>query len=127
MKLITTILLLISITMMTFSKAFIVLSFYANRSEIATKYCINKHNITMHCNGNCFLMRALKKDTQKHKDLQENFSKSTLLICHHQFPVVKDSQYFPITSQNHVRLSNTPMWKLYVFNRQLKPPTGYMA
>lgn len=81
----------------------------------------------MHCNGNCFLMRALKKDTQKEKDLQENFSKSTLLICHHQFPTLKNNQFFPKILQSYLRLKNTPMWKLYVFDRQLRPPIGYTA
>jgi hypothetical protein len=35
--------------------------FYANRSSITLKYCINKSRPKLKCNGNCYLSKQLKK------------------------------------------------------------------
>lgn len=111
--------------MMSLSKLFIVVSFYANRSEIAAKYCVNKNTVTMHCNGNCFLMKALKKEGQREKDIQEIFSKSTLLICHSYFPILKKNRPSTIFDQSYSLLTDVPLWKLNLYNRLLRPPTIY--
>ena len=39
--------------------------FYANRSYVTQKYCVNKDRPTLKCNGKCYLNKQLKKAEEK--------------------------------------------------------------
>lgn len=47
-----------------FSRLFIVIDFEANRNYIAEFLCVNKSKPQLHCNGQCYLMKKLKKAEQ---------------------------------------------------------------
>jgi hypothetical protein len=112
---------------MSFSKAFVIVDFYANRSEIALKYCVNKNRPLLHCNGHCFLMKALKKEQQQEKDLGDTFSKVNSIICQHYFPsFTKETIKYEVIS-NDLFLFDTPIWQLYVVDPLLKPPAIELA
>ncbi|QES89585.1 hypothetical protein [Rhizosphaericola mali] len=112
---------------MSFSKAFVIVDFYANRSEIELKYCVNKNRPLLHCNGHCFLMKALKKEQQQEKDLGDSFSKVNSLICQHYFSSVQNiSPKYTIKSER-LFLHDSPIWQLYVVDPLLKPPAQVLA
>jgi hypothetical protein len=48
-----------------FSKAAIVVNFYANQSYIAKNLCINRAKPEMHCCGKCQLSKRLKQEDNK--------------------------------------------------------------
>lgn len=128
MKKIITILTLLSVVAMTFNKGIMVLNFYANRSEIAIKYCVNKDRPMMHCNGQCFLGKLLKKEQQRENDLNDELRKIEVCICKHYFPEVAtpDCGMEPTLSAEYF-LSNSHLWQLLLTNRLFKPPLNHLA
>lgn len=122
-KKITVILTLLAIVVMSFSKGFVILDFYANQNDITLKYCINKSRPMLHCNGHCFLMKALKKEQQQEQSLGDAFSKLDAMICQHRFPSL---QYKTILSKidTHKKIlpTNSHIWQLFIVDRLLKPP-----
>jgi hypothetical protein len=52
--------LLVALLAQTYSKAFVVFHYYINTTSFA-KNCVNKAQPTMHCNGQCQLMKKLKQ------------------------------------------------------------------
>ncbi len=114
---------LLAIVGMSFSKGFVILDFYANRSEIALKYCVNKNRPMLHCNGHCFLMKALKKEEQREQALGDAFSKLEVMVCEHRFPKIQYSDAnTPIDRHEKILPSNSHIWQLFTINRLLKPP-----
>ncbi|WP_286856568.1 MULTISPECIES: hypothetical protein [Sphingobacterium] len=126
-KLGTISLLLLCILLLSFSKVFIVVSFYANQTDIANRYCINKNNQSLHCDGKCFLMRMLKKEAQREKDFHENFSKTPVMFCRHYFPLIVNKAYVPALRKDHHTLRNVIFRKFEVFNKLLRPPSSAIA
>ena len=57
--------LLISFSLMTFSKAFTFVAFYANQDAIIERFCINKNKPQLLCNGKCFLSKQIKEQEKK--------------------------------------------------------------
>lgn len=126
-KSITINLLLLCVMLMSFSKIFIVLSFYANRSEIANTYCINKSNPALHCDGKCFLIRILKKEAQRERDVHEYFSKTPVFFCHHYFSTSLPKMFTPNAERN-VGKARTPLFlKFDFFPKILRPPIVSLA
>ena len=124
-KRVTIICTLIAIIAMTFSKNFIILEFYANRSDIALKYCVNKNKPMLHCNGHCFLIKALKKEQQQEQALGENFGKTIILICQHNFNNIDAQKSLAYSCQKHSIIpANVKLWQLYIVDRLLKPPAS---
>lgn len=62
--------LLLSFSLMTFSKAFTFVAFYANQDAIIEQFCINKNKPRLQCNGQCFLSKQIKEQEKKEA---ENF------------------------------------------------------
>lgn len=55
--------------------------FQANQSYIASELCENKDKPAMHCNGQCVLMKKLKKlDDQQDKEHTSNFNKVEVVV-----------------------------------------------
>lgn len=122
-KLSTIFLLLLCILLLSVSKLFIVVSFYANQRNIANNYCINKNNRSLHCDGKCFLMRMLKKEAQREKDVHECFSKTQLMFCHHYFPMPIEKAFASMFLQDYHLQWDAVFHKSDVFNRLLRPPS----
>ena len=61
---VVTCILLLAFTCQTFSRAFIVFDYYANREKYAA-HCINKSWPKMRCHGNCQMVKKLEKEEQK--------------------------------------------------------------
>jgi hypothetical protein len=64
--------------------------FYANRSSIAQKSCINKSRPKLKCNGNCYLNKQLKKAEEN----QENQSPK-------QFKKIAETSPFTLSAINY--------------------------
>lgn len=126
-KLATVVFLLLCLMMMSFSRLFILISFYANRSEIVSTYCVNKKNISLHCEGKCFLMRILKKEAQRKKDIHEYFSKIPFMLCRHYFPISIHKPFVLICPRERLKRYNTVFRKFDFFNKLLRPPTAVSA
>jgi len=126
-KSITIILLLLCVILMSFSKIFIVLSFYANRTEIASTYCINKGKPSLQCDGKCFLMRMLKKETQREKDVHEYFSKTPVFFCHHYFPTILPKIFTPKSERSVGKARSTLFIKFDFFHEILRPPIFFIS
>ncbi|HEY0298923.1 MAG TPA: hypothetical protein VGB84_06860 [Arachidicoccus sp.] len=123
MKKITIIFMLVALVAMTFNKGIVIFNFYANRSEIALKYCVNKDKPMMHCNGNCFLGKLLKKEQQRENALNDELSKIEVAICKHYFPEIPSVDYnINLTLSPEYFLRNSHLWQLLLTNRLFKPP-----
>lgn len=66
-KKLTAILFLIAFTAQTFSRAVIVVDFYANQKYIAENLCINRDKPKMNCCGKCQLSKKLAQEDNKDK------------------------------------------------------------
>ena len=42
------------------------LEYAVNYKQISTEFCINKANLEMSCNGKCYLMKELAKNSDQH-------------------------------------------------------------
>lgn len=126
-KLVTVVLLLLCFMMMNFSRLFILISFYANRNEIVNTYCVNKNNLSLHCNGKCFLMRVLEKEAQREKEIHEYFSKMPVMLCSHYFPISINKSFVPVCPKEWHREHDTLFRKFDFFNKILRPPSAVSA
>lgn len=64
----TALVLLLAFVAMTFSKAVIVVDFYANRDYIAKNLCENRDKPMMHCCGRCLLRKRLAAQDSQDKN-----------------------------------------------------------
>lgn len=119
--------LLLCFMLMSFSRIFILISFYANRSEIVSTYCVNKKNISLRCEGKCFLMRMLKKEAEREKDVHEYFSKIPVMLCRHYFPINISKAIVSIRLNERHKAHDTLFRKFDFFNKILRPPTALAA
>jgi hypothetical protein len=67
----TAFVLLLAFMTTTFSKAFIVVDFYANREYIARNLCENRDKPLMHCGGRCQLCKRLNREADQDKNNPE--------------------------------------------------------
>ena len=67
----------------TFSKAVIVVDFYANQDYIAKNLCENRDKPMMHCHGRCQLRKRLNRDANQDKENPERKAdnKQEILFC----------------------------------------------
>jgi hypothetical protein len=72
----TTIFLLLALLVSTFSKAIIVVEFYANQNNIAQNLCENKDKPMMHCCGRCQLRKRLAHEDDQNKNNPERKSEN---------------------------------------------------
>ena len=68
--------LLLALLMQTFSKAVIVVDFYANQETIARTLCENRDKPMMHCCGRCQLRKRLAQEDGKQKGNPERKSET---------------------------------------------------
>jgi hypothetical protein len=67
----TAILLLLAFAASSFSKAVIVVNFYANQDYIAKNLCENRNKPMMHCGGRCQLCKRLNREADQDKNNPE--------------------------------------------------------
>ncbi|HZW66162.1 MAG TPA: hypothetical protein VFF23_10765 [Hanamia sp.] len=65
MKVFSTIFLLTTIFIQTFSTYFIKAEFYLNQTYIAETLCVNRDKPMMHCNGKCYLSKKITEQQKK--------------------------------------------------------------
>ena len=65
MKKVITYGLILSVLLVSLSKAVVVTSFLVNQDLIASKYCENKNAPQKKCKGNCYLNKSLEKSESK--------------------------------------------------------------
>ena len=53
------------VLLQTFSRELLVADFYANRTEITARYCVNKNRPMLHCDGKCYFAKQLKKQEER--------------------------------------------------------------
>jgi hypothetical protein len=75
LKAFTAILLVACIILESTSKGGILVSYLANKQYIADKFCVNKSNKKLHCNGKCFLIKHLKEEAKKEQSSAEPVNK----------------------------------------------------
>lgn len=77
----------------------------------------------LHCNGHCFLMRALKKEEQKEKDLGAEFNKANYQTCDNNFPVIENKANPSINNTiSKITPGNLSMLYHQYYFHLLKPP-----
>lgn len=107
----------------TFHKVAVVIDFYANRSELTEKYCINKLRPMLHCNGSCFLGKLLKKEEERERDLAALFQQSEVVFCEHAFPFIGlRADELSIALFTSPKPRNTDLLQKDIAQRLLKPP-----
>jgi hypothetical protein len=67
----TALFMLLAFAASTFSKAVIVVDFYANQDYIAKNLCENRGNPMLHCCGRCKLHKRLAREADQDKDNPE--------------------------------------------------------
>jgi len=81
----------------TGSALLIMTAFYANRDYIAQNLCENRTRPELHCNGQCVLMKKLKKEQEreaKHPELK--LKEVQFLLAEQTFLLPLASQPLPI-------------------------------
>jgi hypothetical protein len=63
-----------------------------NKKEIAAKFCVNKNKPAMHCNGQCYLGKQLKKAEENEKRQNQNLREKDEVISLFSHPA---QAYFP--------------------------------
>lgn len=113
---------LIAFTAQTFDKAMVMMDFYANRSELAEKYCVNKSRPMLHCNGHCFLMKMMKKEDQKQKDLADKFQNNTIVFWNAEQPSLPKQVHLFNSKAQFYTLRNIHFTYSEFVYTLLKPP-----
>lgn len=111
-KNIATILLLLAFVCQTFSRAVIVVNFYANRDYIAKNLCENRAKPKMNCCGKCQLSKRLKQEDRQ--DQQNPERKAEM-----KYEVVLRSSFAVLPAQIAVQISSERF-----YNRADQCPAG---
>ncbi|POY38393.1 hypothetical protein C3K47_03060 [Solitalea longa] len=93
---------MIAILLQTFSSLVIVSGYEVNKSFISTYLCENKNKPKLHCNGQCYLMKALKKEAAEQEQKANNSLREKFEINLFEHSVVQnfiDSTYIELTQQ----------------------------
>lgn len=95
--------------------------YHLNKAYIAQKFCENRSNPSMHCNGHCFLSKQLKKAEDKEQKQAQSILKEKEEVVPNRFEVIP-ATYFPsfvaISSYHNV----ISVHSFTVATSLLKPP-----
>jgi hypothetical protein len=80
----TALLLLLAFLASTFSKAVIVVDFYANQEYIARNLCENRDKPMLHCCGRCLLRRRLAQQDNQDKNSPERKVDNKQEVLYHE-------------------------------------------
>ncbi len=119
MKNIACILLLLLFTGKQFAGFSMNIYFWHHQKEIIQKYCINKNNPLMKCNGKCYLSLQLKKiesDYHKEKDKPAPFQPKDSDVFH-----LTTLESFVFTFQSDTKTSDVPALTLLYSIPSIRP------
>jgi hypothetical protein len=80
----TAFLLLLAFAASTFSKAVVVVDFYANQDYIAKNLCENRDKPMLHCCGRCLLRKRLAREANQDKNNPERRSDNKQEVLFHK-------------------------------------------
>lgn len=83
-----------------------------NKKEIAEKLCINKSNPNMHCNGQCYLGKQLKKAEENEKRQSQSLREKDEVV----------SLYTPATNTSYIPSFSFISYMGYYIDRTLTAP-----
>src|SRR5690606_34537987 len=95
---IVSILLLFAFSAQMFSQLGVLAGYELNKEYIIEKFCVNRDNPEMHCDGKCYLKKKLQQDQQrKNSENNINDRMDILLFCSEEksplLPVLSSSEY----------------------------------
>jgi len=90
---------LLSIMASTFSKAVILVDFYANQDYIAKNLCINRNRPEMRCKGRCQLCKRLDRDAGQDKNAPDRKPENRSLLVY--FEQLNEIFRAPVTADIH--------------------------
>ncbi|MCO4293913.1 hypothetical protein NF867_13695 [Solitalea sp. MAHUQ-68] len=102
MKRLLSIVLTIVILLQTLSSLVIVSGYEANKSFISTYLCENKNKPQLHCNGQCYLMKQLKKEASEQEQKANNSLREKFeinLFAQSETPNFIDNTYIKLTQE----------------------------
>ena len=101
MKLVAVPILILLLMTQSFSHLFVVLSFRINRDYIAKNLCENRYLPTLHCKGNCVLMKKMKQEEKHERESPGNLKVEVISL------VISSKTFFAVTSDPDVIKSNS--------------------
>ncbi len=103
----TAILLLLAFAASTFSKAVIVVDFYANQDYITKNLCENRDKPTMHCCGRCQLRKRFNREEDHDKNKPESRSENKKeVLFHDETASMPTASVLLAASPHHTPLSS---------------------
>lgn len=76
---------LFAVGIQTFSKLWVLTSFYLNREIISKTVCVNRFDAMPTCKGKCYLQTELQKNEQQEQQLPDFKQKDIQLFCQNSF------------------------------------------
>ncbi|HEY6899158.1 MAG TPA: hypothetical protein VI233_00885 [Puia sp.] len=107
----TALFLLLAMMATTFTKAVIVVDFYANQDYIAKNLCINRDKPRMNCAGKCQLCKRLDREDNQEKNMPERKqeNRSEVVFCEGQSAYLLSPAATPLSSSYPVLTAGTPV------------------
>lgn len=100
----------------------IISAFYVNRDYIAQYLCENRGNPQLHCEGNCVLMKKMKKarDNEK-KNIENKIKEANFFVLASTTDLISPWMQEDLDQQPNFDQRNA-LYTFHVFNRMLRPP-----
>ena len=91
-----------------FSKWVVIAEFNMSRSYIAKNLCENRYRPKMHCDGNCILMKKMRKEEKQEQNAPGSFKTgiSSVVLSSRSFFATID-QTVSLTSKSYLLVFNT--------------------
>ena len=116
----TAILFLLIFALPQFNKLLVVADYYTNTAKYA-RNCVNKYRPSLHCNGQCQLMKKIReqeKKEQQHQDIRQDmkqevlssksFSPALPCIAEKTIAIQNAGYLFPLTAGHNVEIFHPP-------------------
>ena len=92
-----------------------------NKTYIIKKYCVNKNNPKLHCNGHCYLSKQLKKAEDKENKSAQLIKEQTEMISNEN-PIIS-LMYFPDFNITKLYPSDSYLYLSDYNPSVIKPPS----
>ncbi len=115
--------LVLTILLQVFVNVGIGVYYHLNKAYITQKLCENKNKPALHCNGQCYLSKQLKKAEEGEQKQAQSIAKEKEEIISNEVKALPGN-YYPAFAVTIFRISNT--W-LYTSDNEyslLKPPVA---
>lgn len=105
---------LFAVGIQTFSKLWVLTSFYLNREIISKTICINRFDAMPTCKGKCYLQTELQKSEQQEQQLPDFKQKDIQLYCQDSFLNAFSIAALEIKNSNPLKKTNLYAYKFSV-------------